>query len=487
MCRNGIDNVFADCADIQIRYEVLEKIIVNLMNTQAALFLEWLEKEMQKLEQISKVEKQVDKLEKDGGRYRAKRLELYEKYKAGDIGKEDFLRQKQRCIRMEEDCLTEKEALEEEIHEKKERQKHLEDSREGLQETVRMEEYDNSLIHSMLSRIEVFHDQRLKLYWRFTEEFPESLKVLEEKEAGGSGMEEKTIQTKAAVYLSQLTFVPAGGSLESMERKVSNDCCRKLALDRAEIQTFYDCRDEGALFYKASYMKMIAAAKQGEFQFLVVESMRELYLSAHDLYNFLFWLLPKLPCCFISIEDGYASGKLEEGEDAEARKALYEKYKNLRNSDIKRWRALERKRGERIADPPRKAVCTHVYGYYQTSEGCFADKEALSIIKEMYKSAIDGMKPIRIARKLNEEHIPTPYQFFLAHGDSGRKERKHLWDGDKVEGILVNVRYVKRCPYWEICRSEEKHCDQKPIISEEEYQAAVKRCGHWQSRKKKKP
>jgi hypothetical protein len=477
LCRHALESPDAVCAEIKLRKDILDKTIVELVNLQAKLFLEWTDQRVQVLEDTQELEEKIGMLAKEANQYRQNRIKLYERYREGQLSRENFAEQKRQCLQSEEECIAKQEQLELVIRKRQEECKRLEGQKEAVKDCALMESYDYEIARRVIDRIEIFNDERIRIHWRFMDEFPEC-DILKD--------EEKTLpdkEKKAAVYTSQLFFLETENELCSTPYLGKNYCISQLGLKEEEVDYYSDIRDETKLFYKADYMKMIATARNGQYKYIVIGSFRDLYLSARELHDFLYWKLPNLPCRLISINDGYDSVEVEENGDALAKDMIYKKYSSLRKSDMTRLRALERKEGKRVAKKPIKPVCGILFGFYEKEDGCYQDAAIVDTVKMIYQMALDGTHRAEIARKLNQQKIPTSAAFCEMHNNKRYRETTHLWDGEKVWLVTKNRKYTDDCRYRELCVSLGRHCERTPIISEQDFKKLEEM---WQYRKKKR-
>ncbi len=462
MCKNFLGNPEAVCGDILIRRHVLEKLIVELINLEARIFLDWSGKENQESSQIEDLADRIKKLHAEAKQLKQKRMELYGSYREGSMEKERFLDQKLKCLQMEEECMAECEAVEAELKDRKEKYKKKEALAQDMQDYMLLSQYDNFVCNKLIDRIEVFHDGKVSVKWKFSEDFPEYCPNLEEVKQNAAD------QPMAAVYSSDMCFMEEENDGKEAERAALRFCLEQLGIKARDIDVYYDKRNEEKLFYHQEYMKLIAMARSGRYQYVVIRKFSDLYLSQEELHNFLYWTLPLLPCRFISIEDHFDT-QAEAGGREEVKADIYRRYRSVRKNDIIRYRAKRRAEGLEKARPPVKARCVSLYGYYRDENGCYADEAALEIVKRIFRMFLGGYNHKQIFRYLNDHSVPTASQFFQSHGMDVRKEKNHRWNGEKLWMITRNERYAEDCPYRFLCERDGKHCERQPIIDKADF------------------
>ena len=463
MCKNFFGNPEAVCGDILIRRPALEKLIVELINLEARIFMDWSEKENRESAQIEELTGRIHKLNAEAEKLKQKRMDLYGAYREGKMEKEHFLGQKLKCLQMEEECAAECETAEAELKNWKEKYKKKETLVQEMKDYEFLSRYDNFICNKLIDRIEVFHDGTVSVKWKFSEDFPGCCPKPAEREPENSN------HASAAVYFSDMRFVEEENDGETAKCAALHFCLRQLGVRAKEIAVYYDKRNEENLFYHQEYMKLMAEARSGKYRYIVIRRFSDLYLSQEELHNFLYWTLPSLPCRFISIEDHFDT---QAGEEAleEAKAEIFRQYRSFRKSDLMRYRAKRRAAGLETARPPVEAKCVNLYGYYHDEQGCYADETALETVKQIFHMFLEGFTHIQIVRYLNDHAVPTASQFFQNHGmDVVRKEKNHRWSGEKLWMITRNEKYVEDCPYRFLCERDERHCERRPVISKTVY------------------
>lgn len=479
MCRDASQMPGAECGEIQIREEVLKKIIVEMINMEAKLLLNWAELEKNRLSETKEIEKQIQKIGKRRESYRQKRIELYEMYRGKRLDKDSFIEKKLYCMKQEEDCMEELERLNDTLYGIQMRLKKLDAQEAELRDGVYLEAYESDTVNRLVEKIEIFNDERIKIHWRFESEFPECVK---KEDVQKDTKRPDNMSGKAAVYTADLFFEKPEKDIRKQAESLVEYCERNLHLSRKDIMEFSDASDPNALFYMADYMKLLARARKGEFSYIVIRSFADLYLPKSDLYNLLYWVLPKLPCRFISVQDEYDSLKVEAEKQMQFKEDIYKKYYTVRRSDIMKQRATEIKSGKRKPMRRKETTCVKTYGYYQSETGFIEDKEITEVVTEIFKQAFSGVELYKIARSLNQRKIPTLSMFWEQHGYRVPEEKNKKWTGEKVWQILRNDKYIGKCRYKEICQERGQHCELNCLISEEEYQYVAEHCQYRKSR-----
>ena len=463
-CNKSQGTPNASCCDIHIRRPVFEKTMVNLINLQVRLFGDWADIKLHQADDLQKLEHQIKALRTESDGYLQKRKKLYAEFREGSIDKDAFLEKKLECIRLEEEVMAEIEQAEFELRQKEDERKRIQDKADELRECF-LTEYDENVVKSLVSKVEVFNDGHIKVHWRFSEELSDYRSRDEKAAASYSCID----HCKCAVYSSDMFFRTAENDGKAGKLVADNYCRHQLSMKRKDIVWFHDARDEDQLFYRCEYMRMMTLAREEKCEMIVVRNVGDLHLSRAELYDLLFWTLPQLKVRFVSVEDQFDSQKVAEDDWAAAAKDLYEKYAGIMRSDLLLFRKTQRISGERIAPQPTKAKCTALYGYYYDENGCYADQEAIEWVKRIYQMFLDGKSHLEIVPILNEAKVPTMMEFYAKYGITKRKEKDHTWNSEKLAVLKHNSGFATECRHKKLCESLGRHCERKPIITQETF------------------
>ena len=171
MCGTGEMIPFMPCGQIQVLRDRMQEILVKAINAQAKVFLNELKRSRVTSRDIHRMEKQKQALEKEKQGYRDQRIKLYEKFKAGMLEQDDFLRKKREVLKLEEECLNEYETLCNEITEKQKQLEKLQIGEDKYKEYALLKSYDYDVVHHLISKVECFNDGHIKIHWNFKAEF----------------------------------------------------------------------------------------------------------------------------------------------------------------------------------------------------------------------------------------------------------------------------------------------------------------------------
>ena len=97
---------------------------------------------------------------------------------------------------------------------------------------------------------------------------------------------------------------------------------------------------------------------------------------------------------------------------------------------------------KRFADGKVSMPYKRFMGYRKGADGLpeIVDEEA-EVVRAIYKRFLEGDTICMIAKKLNEQGVPSPAEKKKLSGDDEEKERKTAWCAGTIESILTNEKY----------------------------------------------
>lgn len=453
------------CGQIEIRRDKLEEILLKAINTQAKVLLDQSKKTKLPGKDERTIEKQINRLSAEKQTYRDKRMELYKQYRAGQIEKDSFLQQKTAVLKQEEKCLSELEAAQAKLDGIQREHDFHEEHADKYREYALLKNYDHDIVNSLISKVEAFNDGHIKIHWNFESEFGKKNETAAAVEAETVTSEPDGRKLKVAIYTSDMFLVPTDEEDDSAS--VRESLCKyaeeALGVCGSDVSFFYDSKEDDSLYFREGYMKYIDAARVGRANILLIRSFRDLYLSNQQMNDLMFWILPKLNCRLIAVDDGFDTGTAADMDYRE----MFEKYKGVRNGDLTRYRAIERKAG--IRKPKQVIYCARLYGYYAGDDGCYAVPEVIAIVKIIFRMCKENHSLRQAVRWLNKEGVPTCQAFFIEHGRESKEEKHPKWTSEKVWGVIKQEGYVQHCRHYEKCMEMGRHCERIPIIDQETF------------------
>ena len=196
---------------------------------------------------------------------------------------------------------------------------------------------------------------------------------------------------------------------------------------------------------RPAFTEMIELAKKGEINCIIVKDFSRFGRDYVELGDYMEQLFPFLGIRFISINDGYDSNDLKEGDtgglDVAFRNLIYDYYSRDISKKI-------RQAYRQLAENGKFTAAFPVYGYRKSETDkhkLVIDPETAKIVREIFDMRLAGVKITDIARNLNERGIESPATRLI------RRELTSSWEGKKegfiwmqgsVEWILRNEQYT---------------------------------------------
>ena len=205
------------------------------------------------------------------------------------------------------------------------------------------------------------------------------------------------------------------------------------------VARFSDAAISGGTVRRPGYQQLLAAARAGEFDAIVVEDVSRLWRNSAEQQQRLAEL-HDLGICVVGRDlDTRAEGSHFVGAIFGATNEHYR-----REIGRKTYRGQE---GNAIARKPTGGKC---YGYIAARDGITGQIEInenqAAVVRRIFAWYAEGMSPRAIAAKLNEEGVPSPGSTWnrKSRRTSGWLASAIHGDQKRGVGILNNVRYTGR-------------------------------------------
>mgnify|MGYP001053704748 CR=1 FL=1 len=212
------------------------------------------------------------------------------------------------------------------------------------------------------------------------------------------------------------------------------------------VLEFLDDGHSGTNLNRPGMRALLEAARRREINCVIVKDLsrfaRDYLTSGHYLEQ----VFPALGIRFISINDGYDSNDFPYGTAGNITNGLLSLINEMYSRDLsqksKAAKRLYAQRGQCISAYP-------VYGYLKSPEDKRAwipDPEAAPVVQRMFNWYVEGLTPTEIARRLNEDGIPTPAQHKRALGSKRQlwnsERANNFWRATTIDKILRDERYT---------------------------------------------
>ncbi len=211
------------------------------------------------------------------------------------------------------------------------------------------------------------------------------------------------------------------------------------------ITEFCDDGYSGTDFNRPGVQALIGAAKNGSINMIVVKDFSRFGRDYLEVGRYLEYIFPILQVRFVSLNDGYDSADeagATGGMGVALKNLVYAMYSADLSKKIRSARDTRVRNGEFVGQ-------FAPYGYRKNPEDkheLLVDEDAARVIRRIFHMAADGVSHSEIARRLNEEGIPTRYLYHRLKGDNFPDRQPQVrvkrWEGSAVKDIITNETYL---------------------------------------------
>ncbi|WP_217957685.1 recombinase family protein [Acutalibacter muris] len=249
------------------------------------------------------------------------------------------------------------------------------------------------------------------------------------------------------------------------------------------VWEFQDDGYTGTSFDRPELQRMLGLVRAGEIGCIVVKDLSRFGRNYLEVGDYLEHIFPFLRVRFIAVNDHYDSSKYigtTGGIEVAFRNLIYQRYSQDLSEKVKSAMHLKMAKGRYVTHCP--------YGYMKkpgVKHEMIPDPAAAPIVREIFRSAIDGMKSTEIAAMLNSRNIPTPQQHKgVARGD---RHSTPMWSHQAVLRILQDYKYTGamvnfKCENATVRAKVQRKLDKsqwvivenshEPLVTHEEYETA---------------
>lgn len=215
-------------------------------------------------------------------------------------------------------------------------------------------------------------------------------------------------------------------------------------LSSYEIVEYKDDGYSGTNFERPNFVELMSAVRQGNIAIIIVKDFSRLGRDYLEAGNFLDRLFPAYGVRFISINDNYDSNR-HIGRTTD----LDVGFKNLVNEMYSKDISVKKKSAMKIRYKKGEHIFAYpFYGYAKNPEDrtkLIIDEYAADIVRKIYSYSIEGYSTQEIADILNNEEIPSPYEYKKSQGitmNTNMVGTKALWEKAKIRDIIRDERYL---------------------------------------------
>jgi len=196
------------------------------------------------------------------------------------------------------------------------------------------------------------------------------------------------------------------------------------------ILEFLDDGRSGTNLDRPGMRAMLDAARRHEIDCIIVKDFSRFARDYIESGRYLEQVFPALGIRFISVNDCYNSYDFPYGTAGNINNGLLNLINEMYSRDLsqksKAAKRLYAQRGQCISAYP-------VYGYLKSPEDKWTwipDPEAAPVVQRMFNWYVEGLTPTEIAKRLNEDGIPTPAQHKRALGS-----KRQLWNSERTDNF----------------------------------------------------
>lgn len=210
----------------------------------------------------------------------------------------------------------------------------------------------------------------------------------------------------------------------------------------------------GTNFMRPGAKRLIEMAEKGEVHVIICKDLSRWGRSYIEVGDFLEQKFPAWGVRFISINEGFDSGKLNgqaAGIDIAFRNLIHEIYSRDLSEKVRQGRVTATKNGKCTTSIP-------LFGYLKVpldKRKLIIDEPAAEVVRHIFDLAELGNTPQNIAKMLNDEGVPSPNERRkkqgLLNGNSNGKystpDNVTFWSGSMVRKIILDTQYTGKIIY----------------------------------------
>lgn len=207
------------------------------------------------------------------------------------------------------------------------------------------------------------------------------------------------------------------------------------------LKFLYDDGYSGTNFNRPAWNEIMTLIESGQVETLIVKDMSRLgrdYLQTGQLMEIVF---PNYKVRFIAINDAVDT-LYGDNDFAPFRNLFNDFYAKDCSKKIRAVKKAQAERGERVATKPP-------YGYVKSPDNpkqIVPDFESAEMVRYIFKLCSEGRGPKQIARKLKEDEILTPSNYYYKQNGVALTNldttRPYNWSGNTIANILEDITYI---------------------------------------------
>lgn len=207
-------------------------------------------------------------------------------------------------------------------------------------------------------------------------------------------------------------------------------------------QFFVDDGISGTTFERPDFQRMQRMIENGEIGTVIVKDLSRFGRNYLDVGKYVEIKYPSLGVRFIAIQENVDTLKNVGTEMMPFNNIFNEWYAAQTSKKIRAVWKSKADKGERVSS-------TVPYGYKKSEDDpkqWLVDEPAARVVRRIFELCIEGLGPMKIARRLEDEKILTPTAYLLANGRKTRNKisarGEYAWETSSIEHILENRQYT---------------------------------------------
>ena len=205
---------------------------------------------------------------------------------------------------------------------------------------------------------------------------------------------------------------------------------------------FVDDGISGTTFDRPDFQRMQRMIENGEIGVVIVKDLSRFGRNYLDVGEYLEIKYPTLGVRFIAIQENVDTLKNTGTEMMPFNNIFNEWYAAQTSKKIRAVWKSKADKGERIA-------AAIPYGYIKSQDDpkqWIIDEEAAKVVRYIFELTLEGLGPMKIARRLEDEQILSPTAYYLENGRKSSNDistrGKYSWGTSSIRHILENRQYT---------------------------------------------
>ena len=233
---------------------------------------------------------------------------------------------------------------------------------------------------------------------------------------------------------------PESDSIVNQQRVIEDFCA--LHPEFQIVDVYPDDGATGTNFNREQFKRMVTDIEAGEIDCVIVKDLSRFGRDYIDMGFYLERFFPSKGVRFIAINDGVDSANGPYDMLLPLKNVFNTQYAKDISGKVRSAFKVKQKRGEFCG----AFAC---YGYLKDPENknhLIVDPVAAEVVQRIFRMTADGIGQVKVARALNDDHIPCPSDYKrmmgMKYANSKRLQETCYWTYSTVHKILRNEMYI---------------------------------------------